>query len=258
MVLNWSDALPVTAALIHGTGFVLYNIQAEKGDSKPNPVSWLLWAFLSTLNAVTFIKLHDNGIIATLQFITGSLGCIGTFGYVLITGKFGWPKWYDVVAAAVGIYGIYVWKTAGLDRAYLLFVAIIIWSFLPTVWLVLKDPRKEKQTAWWFWTVAFSITAVYVYFFRGGWTTSMIVPIGATLAHGIVPVLVTERRKARWIAKKKARLQEVRREIGTVEATGARALELDFRTVVERATENYWNLRELKVEEGRLVALGIE
>ena len=50
----WSNVLPILAAAIHAVGFVLYNLHTKRGESKPNFVSWFVWALLATLNALTF------------------------------------------------------------------------------------------------------------------------------------------------------------------------------------------------------------
>lgn len=68
-MIDISTALPVVAALLHATGFILYNVQTKLGKSDPNPVSWFLGAFLATLNALSFSAMNDP--IAALQLFTG-------------------------------------------------------------------------------------------------------------------------------------------------------------------------------------------
>lgn len=214
-VYDLSVLLPISAALIHGTGFVLYNVQTKLGKSEPNPVSWFLWAFLATLNALSFRAMSDT--VAALQFLTGSVGCLLTFLYVLAIGRFRWPKDTEWAMFIIGMLSIVVWRKSGAMVANMILVGSIIWSFVPTILGVWKDPHNEKPAAWWFWTFASAITAVFTYFFRGGWTASMVMPITLIIAHGTVPLISTENRKRIWLERKQAQLAFVQRQIPTLE-----------------------------------------
>ncbi len=189
--------LAVLAALIHGIGFVLYNVQTKLGKSEPNPVSWFLWAFLATLNALSFSAM--NSLVSALQFLTGSIGCIVTFLYVLVIGKFKVPKMQEWGMFLLGLVAIVVWKLSGPTNANLILVGIVVWSFVPSVVGVLSDPRKERSTAWWFWTTATTITTLHTFMFKGGWTISMVMPIVLVSTHGIVALLSSKSRKERWV-----------------------------------------------------------
>ncbi|GMU74355.1 MAG: hypothetical protein AMXMBFR44_5520 [Candidatus Campbellbacteria bacterium] len=208
---DWSVLLPILAALIHGTGFVLYNVQTKLGKSEPNPVSWFLWAFLATLNALSFSAMSDP--VAALQFLTGSIGCILTFLYVLFIGKLRWPKGGEWVMFTIGLGAIAAWKLSGPTFANMILVLGVVWSFVPTAVGVWRDPRRERSTAWWFWTVASALTALFIFAFKGGWTAAMVMPITLTVTHGIVPLLSTENRKRWWIHEREWDLRFVNREI---------------------------------------------
>lgn len=212
-----SVILPISAAFLHGTGFFLYNFQTKLGQSKPNPASWFLWAFLATLNAVSFRQLNDP--LAALQFTAGSVGCIATFLYVMTIGKFARPSKNELVMLAVGMLGILVWKNSELKVAYPILVVVIIWSFIPTVWSVWKNPMHEKPTAWWFWTTAFSLTSIYTFFWKGGWTISMAVPLAGVIMHGIVPCISTEKRKDLWLGNKYFELAAVQKRMSEINAS---------------------------------------
>ena len=99
--------LGVSAALLHGVAYLLYNIQTKLGQSHPNVVSWSIWAFLATLNAFSYREI--SGIVAGLQFFIGSAGCILTFLYALWIGTFERPKPKEWRVFALGCLASLVW-----------------------------------------------------------------------------------------------------------------------------------------------------
>jgi hypothetical protein len=190
---DFSTVLPVLAALLHLSGFTLYNIQAKLGKSKPNPASWFLWAFLATLNALSFSAMNDP--IAALQFFAGSVGCIVTFLYVLMIGRLKWPTMREWVTLVIGLIAIFVWREFTATAANMILAGVLLWSFEPTLHGVWCDPSKEKPLAWYLWASAFAITGVNTYLFKGGWTLSMVIPIVGFVCHLAVPAICTEGRK---------------------------------------------------------------
>jgi hypothetical protein len=190
VMIPMSTVLPVTASLIHITGFILYNVQTKLGKSDPNPVSWFLWAFLATLNALSFSAMNDP--VAALQFFAGSVGCVVTFFYVLFIGRFKWPTRREWLTLAVGIISILLWWNFNATAASMVIALIILYSFWPTIGGVWESPFKEKPDAWYLWTIAFFITAVNTYLYKGGFTLSLVVPLVGIVGHGVVAVLSSD------------------------------------------------------------------
>ncbi|MEK7659843.1 MAG: hypothetical protein AAB343_01430 [Patescibacteria group bacterium] len=101
-------ALGLTAALLHGVAYFLYNRQTKLGHSSPNASSWSIWVFLATLNALSYREMSGDAV-ATLQFFTGSVACILTFLYVLTIGKFSRLKPKEWGLFALGLLATLVW-----------------------------------------------------------------------------------------------------------------------------------------------------
>jgi len=125
-------ALGVTAALLHGVAYVLYNVQAKLGHSSPNAASWSVWAFLATLNALSYREMSGD-IVVTLQFFTGSVACILTFLYVFTIAKFSRlkPKEWDLFALGL-LATLAWWKFRSATGANLIVLAAAFISFIPT------------------------------------------------------------------------------------------------------------------------------
>lgn len=190
--------LGIMAALLHGVAYVLYNIQAKKGKSKPNIATWVIWAFLAILNAFFFHKMSGDFVTA-LQFFMGSVACTVTFFYVLITGKFSWPKSDEWAVLALGLVASLVWwifKSA--TGANMVVVIAFLISFFPTFKGVWQDPFKEAPLPWLIWTVAFLITTSNVILRWNEQPLALVIPIVLFMTHGGIAILCTNKRKERF------------------------------------------------------------
>ncbi|MFH0892327.1 MAG: hypothetical protein V1867_06120 [Candidatus Falkowbacteria bacterium] len=190
----------VIAALLHGTSYFLYNLQAKSGKSTPNIASWGIWVFLAALNAFSFREMSGQTVLA-LQFFTGSVACALTFLYVLSIGKFSRPKPREVAALALGLLSVAVWwifrSASGANMIVLL--ALVI-SFIPTWEGVWSDPFKETPLTWVLWTAAYGFTIVAIIIMRGQ-LLSFFTPAACLIMHGAVAILSTEKRKKRFRLK---------------------------------------------------------
>ena len=136
-------ALGLTAALLHGGAYVLYNVQAKLGKSSPNAASWSIWAFLAILNALSYREMSGD-VVATLQFFTGSIACLLTFLYVLTIGEFSKLKPKEWGLFALGLLATLMWwKFRSATGANMIVLAAAFVSFIPTLEGVWRDPFKE-------------------------------------------------------------------------------------------------------------------
>ena len=188
--------LGITAAVLHGTAYYLYMRQAKMGQSQPNIVSWSIWAFLATINALTY-RVMSGDLAATLQFFVGSVGCLLTFIFALVIGKFSWPKrWEDWAMFILGLIATLVWlKYQNATGANMIILAALIISFIPTWDGVVRDPFTEAPRSWVIWTAAFVITTVNVTLNQNWQVVSILMPAAMVIAHGLIAGLSTESRK---------------------------------------------------------------
>lgn len=190
-------ALGLTAALLHGSAFILYYWQNKTGQSKPNAATWGIWAFLATLNALSYREMTGD-VVATLQFFTGSVGGILLFLYVLTFGKFSWLKPREWGLLALGIFAVLVWwKFRSATWANMIILVAVVISFIPTLEGVWRDPFTETPRSWVLWTLAFIVATTNVAL-RGNKAIALLTPAVLIVAHGVIAVLSTERRKKRF------------------------------------------------------------
>ncbi|PLX25966.1 hypothetical protein C0580_00940, partial [Candidatus Parcubacteria bacterium] len=155
---DYTPVLGVGAALLHGTAYVLYNIQTRSGQSKPNPASWSVWTILAIINAFSFREVSGD-LVSTLQSFIGSAACIYTFSYALFKGKFsrlGGKEWFTLAMSLLAVLVWWIFQSA--TYANMIVLLAILVSFKPTFDGVLKDPFREVSRSWWIWTLAYTFT----------------------------------------------------------------------------------------------------
>jgi len=194
-LLSITTVFGVTAAVLHGTGYVLYNIQTKRRDSEPNITTWMIGAFLAGLNAFSYRAMNHDTVMA-LQFFVGTVGSILTFFITLFTGRFSWPEIRAWWCAALAFIALLVWwylRNATGANFIVLFAVLV--SFQPMLEGVLKDPHKETPRSWVIWTVAYYISTINVALFSDNhW--AFVSPLVLLFVHGSIAVLSRSARKA--------------------------------------------------------------
>ena len=184
--------LPSVASATHALGFWMYNSQAKAGKSKPNFVTWFIWALLASLNALSFMAI--TSFVVAAQIFVGAIGCIGTFVNALVTGKFEWPGWKEWVILPISLVTIAVWKFYNPLYANLVLISALVLSFWPSWEGVWADPTKEKSLPWFLWGGAYALTT-FVTFLTVGFSLKLTMPVILTLAHLAVPAICAVRKK---------------------------------------------------------------
>lgn len=195
--------IAVCAAILHGVAYLLYNRQAKLGSSKPNAASWSLWAFLATLNALSYFQMSGD-VVASLQFMTGSVACMLTFIYVLFIGKFSRLTPKECALFALGLLAILIWwALRSATSANMIVLLAFLISFKPTLDGVKANPFKESPLPWVLWTIAFSMSTVNVLLSIDMGTTKLIgliTPLVLLICHGAIAFLCRQRRKESFTA----------------------------------------------------------
>ena len=154
---NRALVLGVLAALLHGSAYTLYNWQIWTGASRPNAVSWAIWAAVAVINLVSFEKMTDR--IKALQFWIGTLYSIATFLNALLVGTFSWPTTLEWSVAAIGggsAFVLFYFRHAAIANLLIIVTAII--GMIPTASGVWVEPNLEAPVPWMLWSLAFGCT----------------------------------------------------------------------------------------------------
>jgi lysylphosphatidylglycerol synthetase-like protein (DUF2156 family) len=190
--------LAIVAAVLHGTAFYLYTKQVKLGQSQPKIATWSISMFLMLLNALTFREMSKDGI-ATLQFFVGFVGASIVFLYALVRGKFSKPGILEWSATLLGISAAIVWYVFR-DAAWanMIVLGALLVALTPTWEGVYRDPFTDAPRSWAMWASAYAITTVNILLNPNWHAVSLINPVVAMIAHGLVAVLSTEERKRQF------------------------------------------------------------
>ena len=140
--------LTILGVALYVVGYVVYYRQFRQYTSSPRIATWLQWAILSTLNALSYHSMCDGDWVKTAQSFAGCLGNIFIFVVVLKRNKFN-GIWDDIRWVVVGMILAILWRiTHNPFLVNLLLQACLVVSTIPTVKAVWKNPDSEKWPAW--------------------------------------------------------------------------------------------------------------
>lgn len=200
--------LAVTAALLHGAAYYIYNRDALKSVTDPNAAAWSVWAFAAGLNAFSFAEI--SGWVDSLQFFTGTVAALITFCVVWFIGQFEKltkGQWRSLV---LGVAAALVWwyfKSA--EGAQVILIISVLIGLKPFLEGVVEDPTKERPLAWVLWTLAFACTVanvtlqdIFVWQGMGDFQDkrffSYLMPVVLLFAHALIAWLTRDARVQRY------------------------------------------------------------
>jgi hypothetical protein len=196
--LDTAVVLGLIAGSMHVVAFGIYNKQLFKGESVPNPATWLLWAIGTVLNLLTYFHMTRDWVKSLLPTMS-SVACLATFVVALAKGKLSKPSAGDWSFFGFGLVALIIWKALGSAAYANLWLQLsVAVSFVPTFHGVWREPRKERCLPWFIWSVAYVfLFATVVMRWQGGWIT-VVYPVNGFVMHLIVGVLALRRvRQAR-------------------------------------------------------------
>lgn len=171
---------------------VTYFNQVREGASVPNPSTWLLWALVTVINAVTYFYVVEGNLWQSAYTLIVAVGLSGLFLYSLIYGKFGKVGWIEVVCFLLAGGVIILWRVTGnATVANLSLQVIFIISFIPTIVGLLRGSLREKAFAWNLAVTSYIFTTVSLVSSADFLWASLAFPIvNGILGNGSVAVII--------------------------------------------------------------------
>ncbi|MEY4745123.1 MAG: hypothetical protein RL272_1068 [Candidatus Parcubacteria bacterium] len=157
-----SSVLGLAAAAIHLAAYGVYARQTSRGETRLNTATWILWVFLSALNAASYLMMSGDPAKATVA-CAGATACTMTLGYALLRGKASAIAPWDGAALAAGLFAAaawWLWRSA--TSANLILQAGFVISMIPTYRGVFRDPRSERPLPWLMWGSAYAVSLAVV------------------------------------------------------------------------------------------------
>ena len=181
------------AGIVSLSAYIPYILSILRKETKPNRASWIIWAIVSTIIALSYREAGASyAFLAPLGYVVGS-----TIVFILSI-KYGVGGWtpFDrkcLIGAAISLV---VWRIFNSPMSALLINLFInLLGTLPTARKAWYQPETEDKV---FWSLVF-LGSIVNLFAVENWTFSMAVyPVSMIFLIGIVtvPVLWTKRPRA--------------------------------------------------------------
>ena len=157
-------AFGILSGLFQISGYAVYANMVRKGTiERPNPASWLIWTFGSTLNFLSFFGMTQGDLAPNILPAACSVSCIIFFAFSLFIGGFEKIKVRDYLLIAVDITIVVFWyQFQSATFANIAFQISTFLSFIP-MWRDMKSGEdKEQPLPWLLWTTAYALEAVVI------------------------------------------------------------------------------------------------
>jgi len=135
------------AAALNLAGAATYIIATLKGQTRPNRVSWFMWA-LAPMVATAAMLVQGVGVGALTTFMSG-FGPLLIFIASFINSKSYWKlSSFDLVCGALSLLGLILWAITRTSNIALLFSILADGlAVLPTLRKAYLEPESENYTA---------------------------------------------------------------------------------------------------------------
>jgi hypothetical protein len=180
------------AALTMLLAYGLYFRQMAKGQSTPNPSSWLIFFLAGVINTLTYFTVVQGNIWQSLFTIVVTLCLLGVLIYSLFKGKFTQIKSLEIVIflLALGI-GVFWQITDNARLSNLLLQVIYVIAYIPTYVDIVKRRTKENYLAWLFDVIAYSFaTLVLIVDVPNDWIAFVSPILNGIMCNALVVILI--------------------------------------------------------------------
>lgn len=204
----------VLAGLLQLAGYIYYIQKTHRDDISPNPTTWLIFAFdTSVLTALEALA----GAKWTLLFLPAmcSVGGIYIAWLLRKAGKLHWPRdKADAYILSIGIaialsYTVIflLWNFTLVSESLLFYAGYIflilsntntLVAFTPIIKEVYTDPLHEHSGPWAIWTLAYATLTIVTYMevgISGHGMIFYVYPISCLVLHGTVAWLARDARR---------------------------------------------------------------
>jgi len=183
-----SYVLGIAAGVVHVIAYLDYNLDVIKGKRKPNGPTWAIWSSLALVSASSYFAITGDLAKSILSLTNVGL-CIATFLIAFLLKRFGRPSKSDYIALLLGFSAVAIWYyfQSAIYANLIVQLAMII-GFIPTLQLVLREPRAERARPWLIWVFGYLLlTTTIILRWRGQWY-DLVYPINCIIFHSAVVV----------------------------------------------------------------------
>lgn len=184
--------LQITGSFLLILVYLFYLKQTVKGESTPNPGTWVVWFVIMGINTFTYFKVVNDDVLKTAIVFVGFLGITSIMLYSLVKGKFAKLAKIDLILLVLSvIIGIF-WQISDNANLSNLFLQIIIFiSFLPTAIGLTQNRLREKHWPWTLAVIAYFLQTISLLINYDGNLYQLFLPIiNGILGNGLIPIVL--------------------------------------------------------------------
>jgi len=142
--MSFVHSLVVLSALIGIVGASFYTRDTLSGKTKPNRVSWFMWAFTPLLGTVAALSAGADKWATVRIFVAGFLPLLVLVASFVNKKSFWKLTFFDFVCGLLSIIGIVLWITIDTPQLAILFAAMGDgFAGLPTIRKAWISPETE-------------------------------------------------------------------------------------------------------------------
>ena len=146
--MDLSLLLAAVGLFVYLAAFAYYISLVIRGGVNPNASTWLIWAVLGIVNAMTYQSLSGDWVKSVMAYGTAFTNGL-TFIIAMRLGRFGRLGKMDKVLAAFGLLAVVAWLVnKHTPYANMLVMGCIIISTVPTLRSTWEKPNRESPIAW--------------------------------------------------------------------------------------------------------------
>lgn len=152
----------ILGALLNITGSASYLRDTIRGKTKPNRVSWFLWATAPLIAFSAEVK-HGVGLPALMTFMVG-FGPLAIFLGSFVNRKSVWKVTsLDITCGVLSVLGTILWAITGSGDAAVLFTILADGlAAVPTIVKAYKEPESENWHVFFFAALSATITLLAI------------------------------------------------------------------------------------------------
>lgn len=186
------EILQITGSCLLILVYVFYLKQIIKGQSTPNPGTWVVWFVIMGINTFTYFKVVNDDILKTAIVFVGFSGITFIMFYSLLKGRFSKLTKIDISLLIISlIIGVFWQISDNAKLSNLLLQIVICTSFLPTAIGLLQKRLKEKHLPWTLATIAYTLQTISLLINFDGNCYQLFLPIiNGVIGNGLVPVIL--------------------------------------------------------------------
>ncbi|MBP7708671.1 hypothetical protein KA107_03220 [Candidatus Pacearchaeota archaeon] len=165
-----SSYLSVFAVILFLIAFVIYNIYLLRKTSRPNIVSWCLFALVALINSFSYFFMTHDFVKSAVAF-TNLFICMVTVILVFFKGERHKVALNEKIIVMFCLIAIVSWKLFNSATcANLLLQPAYILAFFPTILGVYKNPNNERPLPWFLWACSLFVSLIVIAIrWEGAW-----------------------------------------------------------------------------------------